>query len=624
MTLKEKLYSLPEKSGVYIMKNKEGKIIYVGKAKILKNRVRQYFGSGKNHSPKVKAMVSNIDDFEYIITTTEREAFVLECNLIKEHRPKYNILLKDDKTYPFIKISSEAYPRVSFSRIVDKDSGEYFGPYTSAYFCREMIELTEKIFHLPLCKRNFPKDFGKKRPCLYYSMGRCMGVCTGKITQEEYAEIISEVKEFIKGNHRALISNLKNEMEKAAEDLNFEKAADIRDKINSVKYILEKQSVSNLGGSDADIFALSALDNDIAFEVLNIRDGRMTGRESYFFEGASGIDDEFLMSDFLTQYYEKEGVFVPPLIITNCKTDNLKMLENHLSEERNLNVEIRFAIRGKYKELASLAQKNAEKTLYDNREQKMKAQLKKSATVVLGKILGLENAPSRIEAYDISHISGDAMVGSMVVFENGKYSKKDSRFFKIKTQETSNDTASLAEVLTRRFGRLITDQKKIISGEMDSDESKFALLPDLILMDGGKGQVRAAKNVLDNLGIEIPVFGMVKDERHRTRTLVSEEGEIYVNPSSPEFRLIASIQDEAHRLAVSYHHKLKENNMKKSPLLNLKGVGEKTYEKLMKKYKTISGIKAASKEELCAFLGKVAGDSVYEYFRAEENEKTHR
>lgn len=615
MTLKEKLAALPEKPGVYIMKNSDGKIIYVGKAKVLKNRVRQYFHASANHTPKVRAMVANISDFEFIITATEREAFVLECNLIKANKPHYNILLKDSKTYPFIKISAEKYPKISFTRRTEKDGAEYFGPYTSAYFCREMLELTEKIFRLPTCNRRFPEDFGKKRPCLYYSMGRCMGLCTGQVSEEEYKRAIADAAEFIKGHHGALIQRLESEMAEAAEKLRFERAADLRDKINAIKYIAEKQNVTILTGKDADVFAFAAEDNDLSFEVLHIRNGKMTGRESFPMEGASGIDDGIIMSNFLSQYYDNEMLTVPPLIITATEPEDASELADFLSSKRSSNVELRFAQRGKYKELSDMAKKNAEKTLHDNRESKMQKSLKKSAAAALGKLIGLENPPLRIEAYDISHIAGDAAVGAMIVFADGRYSKKDTRFFKISDANSGDDYASMNEVLTRRFRRCLAEYEKLEDGSLDPDEAKFSLLPDLILMDGGAGQVNIALSVLTSLGLSLPVYGMVKDEKHRTRALLSPEGEVAINPSSPEFRLMTAIQDEVHRAAIGYHHRLREKTVAKSPLLSLNGVGEKTYEKLMRRFKTVANVKKASEEELRAVCGKTAAEAIYAYYR---------
>lgn len=615
MTIKEKLAALPDRPGVYIMKNSAGKIIYVGKAKVLKNRVRQYFHASANHTPKVRAMVANIADFEFIITATEREAFVLECNLIKEYKPHYNILLKDSKTYPFIKISAGRYPKISFTRRTEKDGADYFGPYTSAYFCREMIEMTEKIFRLPTCNRRFPEDFGKKRPCLYYSMGRCMGVCTGQVSEEEYKKAISDAADFIKGHHGALIGRLEGEMTEAAQKLQFERAADLRDKINSIRYISEKQNVTILTGKDADVFAFAAEDNDLSFEVLHIRNGKMTGRESFPTEGAAGIDDGIIMENFLSQYYEDAPVVPPALIITATEPEDSAMLSDFLSAKRTSSVEIRFAQRGKYKELADMAVKNAEKTLHDIRESKMKKSLKKSAAAALGKLIGLNDPPSRIEAYDISHISGDAAVGAMIVFADGRYSKKDTRFFKISDENAGDDYASMNEVLTRRFRRCLSEYEKLSDGTLDPDEAKFSLLPDLILMDGGAGQVNIALSVLSSLGLSLPVYGMVKDERHRTRALLAPEGEIAINPTSPEFRLMTAIQDEVHRAAIGYHHRLREKSMAKSPLLSLKGVGEKIYEKLMRRFKTVSNIKKATLQELRDAVGKTAAEAIYDYYR---------
>ncbi len=617
MTLKEKLNTLPDKPGVYLMKNSEGKIIYVGKAKVLKNRVRQYFHESANHTPKVSAMVRNIADFEFIITATEREAFVLECNLIKEYRPRYNILLKDDKTYPFIKITNEAYPRILFTRKAEKDGAEYFGPYTSAFFCREMIELTERIFKIPTCKKRFPEDFGKARPCLYHSMGRCMGVCTGNISREEYKNIISDAALFIKGKHKSLIDRLTEEMEESAEKLHFERAASLRDKINSIRSVAERQTVTILSNADADVFAFAAKDNDVAFEVIYIREGKMTGHESFYFEGASGIDDAMLMEDFLSQYYAKENVYIPKLVILASETVDGDLISELLTETKGSFVEVRKAVRGKYKELSSMGLKNAEKTLADKREEQEKYRLKKSAAKELGDILGLCATPSRIEAYDISHTQGSEAVGAMAVLVDGRYSKKDNRLFKIKSGSGGDDYASLREVLERRFMHCLSEYEKLSEGEMDIDSAKFSLLPDLILMDGGMGQLKIATEVLSELGLSIPVFGMVKDDKHRTRALVSHDGEIGIKPTSSAFRLITSIQDEVHRIAINYHRRRSEKKMVKSPLLSLKGVGNATYKKLMKKFKTVGAVKNATEDELINSVGKTAGESIYNYYHGE-------
>ena len=613
MTIKEKLLNLPDKPGVYLMKNSEGKIIYVGKAKVLKNRVRQYFHESANHTPKVAAMVRNIADFEFIITATEREAFVLECNLIKEHRPRYNILLKDDKTYPFIKITNEKYPKIVFTRKSENDGAEYYGPYTSSFFCREMIELTHRIFKIPMCKKRFPADFGKSRPCLYHSMGRCMGLCMGKISEDEYKKVIKEASLFIKGKHKSLIDSLTSEMEEAAEKLRFERAASLRDKINSIRSVAERQTVTILSNADADVFAFAARDNDVAFEVIYIREGKMTGHESFYFEGASGIDDAMLMEDFLSQYYAKENVYIPKLVILSSETVDGELISGLLTEAKGSFVEVRKAVRGKYKELSLMALKNAEKTLSDKRAEQEKYRLKKSAAKELGELLGLPFVPSRIEAYDISHTAGSEAVGAMVTFLDGKYSKKDNRLFKIKSGVGGDDYASLKEVLERRFAHCLSEYEKIASGEMEEDDAKFALLPDLILMDGGMGQLKIATEILEKMGLTLPVFGMVKDDKHRTRGLVSKDGEIGINPTSGAFRLITSLQDEVHRVAISYHRKASEKKMVKSPLLSLKGVGNATYEKLMKKYKTLAKIKTLSEDELISAAGKIAGKNIYDY-----------
>ena len=447
-----------------------------------------------------------------------------------------------------------------------------------------------------------------------------MGVCTGNISEEEYRKAIKDASLFIRGKHKSLIDRLTEEMNEAAERLHFERAASLRDKINSIRYVAERQNVTILKNADADVFAFAARDNDVAFEVIYIREGKMTGHDSFYFEGASGIDDALLMEDFLSQYYAKENAYIPRLVILASDTVDGGLISELLTETKGINVEVRKAVRGKYKELALMALNNAEKTLSDKREEQEKYRLKKNAARELGEIIGLPTLPSRIEAYDISHTAGSEAVGAMVVFTDGKYSKKDNRYFKIKRGVGGDDYASLKEVLERRFVHCLSEYKKLSTGEISEDDAKFALLPDLILMDGGAGQLKIALEVLNEMGLSLPVFGMVKDDKHRTRGLTSKDGEIGLNPTSQAFRLITAIQDEVHRVAIGYHRKLSGKKMVKSPLLSLKGVGKATYEKLMKEFKTLSNVKEASKEELIKVVGKIAGESIFTYYNKEDND----
>lgn len=616
--LEDKLKALPEQPGVYLMKDIEGKIIYVGKAKVLKNRVKQYFQSSKNHSTKVLAMVSNIADFEYIITNTELEAFVLECSLIKKHKPRYNIMLKDDKNYPYIKVSiKDDYPKIFMTRTMDNDGARYFGPYTSSFLVHEMIDMVNKVFKIPSCNKQFPKDFKKERPCLYHAMGRCLAPCQGNVSQAEFKETFFKICDFLDGKHKKLIDELQKEMFASSDNLEFEKAADLRNQINSIKQIMQKQNVLSDNGRDIDFFAMAADEELASIEVFYVRRGKLTGHENFCFENA--MDEAYLMSDFIAQFYIRD-IYIPSEIMVSSIPEEKDVLEELLREKKKLKVAIKEPLRGETKVLLDLAMKNAKKAMFDFKEKQLKFKSKQKALIELGEALGLAYAPKRIEAFDISNISGSDNVGAMVVFNDGRPLKSDYRKFKIKTVTGPNDYECTREVLTRRYSRLNSETAAIIDGSLDVDDAKFALVPDVILMDGGKGHVTVAHEVLKELGLDIPVFGMVKDDKHRTRSLIASSGEIELKPTGAAFRLMVTIQDEVHRMAIEYHRSQREKRATKSSLKDIDGVGDERSKKLMLHFKSINKIKTASLEQLQGVSGidKATALKVFNYFREEK------
>ena len=609
--IEEELKKLPAKPGVYIMHGEKDEIIYVGKAISLKNRVRQYFQSSRNKGAKIERMVTHITRFEYIITDSELEALVLECNLIKEHRPKYNTMLKDDKSYPFIKVTvNEPYPRVLFARRMKKDKARYFGPYTSGGAVKDVIELVRKLYQVRSCNRNLPRDTGKDRPCLYYHMKQCKAPCQGYISQEEYRKNINKVIKFLNGDFQDTISELMEKMQKASEEMRYEDAMEYRDLICSIEKIGERQKITGYGQEDRDIIAVAMdesedlRDQDAVVQVFFIRDGKLIGRDHFYLRVAKGDTKSQVLSSFLKQFYAGTP-FIPSEIMLQSEIEDAEIIEEWLTTRRKQKVHIRVPKKGTKEKLVELALENARMVLSKDRER-----IKREEGRTIGAVheveewLGLKNVV-RMEAYDISNISGFESVGSMVVYEKGRPKRSDYRKFKIKWVQGPNDYASMEEVLTRRF----THES---NGEFDS----FARLPDLILMDGGRGQVNIALKVLNDLGIRIPVCGMVKDDHHRTRGLYFNNVEIPIDTSSEGFRLITRIQDEAHRFAIEYHRSLRSKEQVHSILDDIPGIGDTRRKALLRKFKSVENIRDASEEELAQTESMNAGSArqVYEFF----------
>lgn len=614
--IEEELKKLPGKPGVYIMHGENDEIIYVGKAVSLKNRVRQYFQSSRNKGAKIEQMVTHITRFEYIVTDSELEALVLECNLIKEHRPKYNTMLKDDKTYPFIKVTvNEPYPRVLFSRTMKKDKAKYFGPYTSSTAVKDVIELVRKIYMVRSCNRNLPRDCGKDRPCLYYHMKQCTAPCQGNVSEEAYKQNIGQVLHFLNGNYKETIDQLTEKMMAASEEMRFEDAAGYRDLINSIRRIGERQKITTYGEEDRDIIAVAMdesedlREQDAVVQVFFMRGGRLIGRDHFFLRVARGDTKAQVLSSFLKQFYAGTP-FIPAEIMMQTEIEDGEIIEDWLSARRKQRVHIRVPKKGTKEKLVELAKENAWMVLSKDRER-----IKREEGRTIGAVkeiedwLGLKDIV-RMEAYDISNISGFESVGSMVVYEKGKPKRSDYRKFKIKWVQGPNDYASMEEVLTRRF----THESK---GEYDS----FSILPDLILMDGGRGQVNIARKVLGELGIDIPVCGMVKDDNHRTRGVYFNNVEIPIDTSGEGFHLVTRIQDEAHRFAIEYHRSLRSKEQVHSVLDDIPGIGETRRKALMRRFRSIENIRDASVEELSQTesMNVQSAEAVYQFFHRAPN-----
>ena len=614
--IEEELKKLPGKPGVYIMHGEKDEIIYVGKAVSLKNRVRQYFQSSRNKGAKIEQMVTHITRFEYIVTDSELEALVLECNLIKEHRPKYNTMLKDDKTYPFIKVTvNEPYPRVHFSRTMKKDKAKYFGPYTSSTAVKDVIELVRKIYMVRSCNRNLPRDCGKDRPCLYYHMKQCTAPCQGNVSEEAYKQNIGQVLHFLNGNYKETIDQLTEKMMTASEDMRFEDAAGYRDLINSIMRIGERQKITTYGEEDRDIIAVAMdesedlREQDAVVQVFFMRGGRLIGRDHFFLSVARGDTKAQVLSSFLKQFFAGTP-FIPAEIMMQTEIEDGEIIEDWLTARRKQRVHIRVPKKGTKEKLVELAKENAWMVLSKDRER-----IKREEGRTIGAVkeiedwLGLKDIV-RMEAYDISNISGFESVGSMVVYEKGKPKRSDYRKFKIKWVQGPNDYASMEEVLTRRF----THESK---GEYDS----FSILPDLILMDGGRGQVNIARKVLGELGIDIPVCGMVKDDNHRTRGVYFNNVEIPIDTSGEGFHLVTRIQDEAHRFAIEYHRSLRSKEQVHSVLDDIPGIGETRRKALMRRFRSVENIRDASVEELSQTesMNVQSAEAVYQFFHRAPN-----
>lgn len=602
--LRKKAMALPLLPGVYIMHDKSGEIIYIGKAKALKNRVSQYFGSQNNHAEKVRRMVDNVDDFEYIITDSEFEALILECSLIKQHTPKYNILLKDDKGYSYIRVSSGDWGRLSYVLQKKDDGAQYIGPYKSSYYVKSAVEEANKIFMLPTCNRRFPQDFRKGRPCLNYHIKQCMAPCTGRVKLKDYRESLAQALDFLKGGSSNSIKQLTAQMEEAAENLEFERAARIRDKINAVKKMGEKQKVVANKVLDEDVIASFTDDGKICFQVFRFEGGRLFDRESFIFDSG---DSESEYEEFLLGYYTIRND-VPKNIALDRNFDGIEAIAQWLSEKRGNKVNVTVPQRGEQAQLVSMCRSNAAEALAQ----------KKGATVreygvleELKETLGLEKLPEYIESYDISNLAGTENVAGMIVYKNGKPLKSAYKKFKIKGFEGQDDYASMAEVISRRFDEYYKAEDKT---------EGFGKLPDLILLDGGKGQVAAVKQVLERMSISVPLFGMVKDDKHRTRAVTGDGGEIAISSKRALFTFLSKMQDEVHRFAIGYHHARRSKNTFKSSLTNIDGVGEVRAKSLLKYFRTIDNISKADLTELenAPKMTKDSALAVYRYFHAED------
>lgn len=608
---------LPDKPGVYIMKNSLGEVIYVGKAKILKNRVRQYFQNSKNHSEKVRAMVKNIAEFEYIVTDSEMEALILECNLIKKYSPRYNIALKDDKFYPFIKITTnEDFPRVYVTRNFAKDGNKYFGPYTNGTAVYEVMGLIKKLFPLRTCKKAIVEGGEPTRACLNYHINLCKAPCAGYISKAEYWEMIDEIISILNGTDTSIIKELKVEMEKAAEELEFEKAAKIRDRILAIELIREKQKMFTVKEGDEDFIDLYTDEKDGCAQVFFVREGKVTGREHFMIENISDDPVKEVISSFIASFYGGTAQ-IPKTIYVPEEIEDQELIEKFLTEKRGSKVWIKVPKKGDKKNLLDMVRNNA-KIMLDQFKEKMveEKELNKSALTELADVLGLDSLPARIEAYDISNIQGVDSVGTMVVFENGKAKNSDYRRFKIKSVKGPNDYESMREILSRRFSHGLEEVNKIKERNLEYSKGKFCIFPDLIMMDGGKGQVNIALEVLKDFGIEIPVCGLVKDDKHRTRGVIFNNEEILIRRGSGLMNLITRVQDEVHRYAITYHRSLRDKRTLHSILEDIPRIGEKRRRNLLMKFGSIDNIKKASMEELLDTPGidRRAAESIKQYF----------
>ncbi len=607
--IEEELKKLPAKPGVYIMHDKSDAIIYVGKAISLKNRVRQYFQSSRNLSPKIQKMVSLVARFEYIVVDSEMEALVLECNLIKEHRPKYNTMLKDDKHYPYIRVTvNESFPRVLFARSRGKDKAKYFGPYTSGQAVKDTLDLLKKTYQIRNCNLNLPKE-KSSRPCLYYHMGQCKAPCQGAVSREEYGTAIEQVMAFLSGNYTLITKRLEQLMKEAAQNLEFEKAAEYRDLLNSVHRMAERQKADADLTVDRDIAAIATAGEEAVVQVFFVREGKMIGREHFYLTGVEGEDRAFVLQEFIKQFYGGTP-HIPKELLLSEEIEERELLETYLSERSGRRVKILVPKKGEKERLVELAEKNASMVLQKDAE-KIAAEEKKTkgAADEIAELLGLPEL-GRTESFDISNTAGFASVASMVVFENGRPNKAEYRKFRIKTVQGPDDYASMREVLMRRFSHGLKELE-------EGTEEKFSKFPDLILMDGGKGQVNIAEQVLDELGIAIPVCGMVKDDKHHTRGLYFHNEELPMNQHSEGFRLLTRIQDETHRFAIEYHRSLRGKEQVHSILDEIEGIGPTRRRALMKAFGSQEAIREASEEELAAVdsMNAAAAHAVYIFFQ---------
>ncbi|APF22100.1 excinuclease ABC subunit UvrC [Clostridium butyricum] len=619
---KAQLKILPDKPGVYLMKNSLGEIIYVGKAKVLKNRVRQYFQNSKNHSEKVKAMVKNIAEFEYIVTDSEMEALILECNLIKKHSPKYNISLKDDKFYPFIKITTnEDFPRVFITRNFAKDGNRYFGPYPNAGAVHETIKLIRKIFPLRTCKKLIFENGKHTRPCLNYHIKKCNAPCEGHISKDEYKRMIDEIIDVLSGRDKSLINKLKNDMQEASMNLEFEKAASFRDKILAIESIAEKQKVFKSQDNDEDFINIYKDEKDCAVQVFFLRDGKVTGRENFILENSAYEDDSVIISQFIVSFYGGTPKVPKNIYIPLSNDDDNDALEEFLTIKRGSKVFVKVPIKGEKKEMLELVKSNAKVTLDQFKDKILRdKEINRLCLEEIQELLELDSMPIRIEAYDISNIQGVDSVGSMIVFEDGKAKNSDYRRFRIKTVKNANDYDSMREILERRFSHGLKEIKEIQERQLKFSSGKFSNFPDLIMMDGGKGQVNVALEVLQKLGINIPVCGLVKDDHHATRGIIYNNKELIINRSSNLMQMIRRVQDEVHRFAITYHRSLRDKKTLHSILDDIPNIGQKRRMALLMKFGSIDNIKKATVEELLETesIDNKAATSIMAYFKNHE------
>lgn len=608
--IQEELKKLPGKPGVYLMHDEKDAIIYVGKAISLKNRVRQYFQSSRNKGAKIEQMVTHISRFEYIVTDSELEALVLECNLIKEHRPKYNTMLMDDKTYPFIKVTvNEPFPRVMMARRMKKDKAKYFGPYTSAGAVKDTIELIRKLYHIRSCNRSLPKDIEKERPCLNYHIHQCYAPCQGYISREEYRKSIDEVVRFLNGNYDPILKELEEKMLDASENLEFEKAIEYRELLASVQKIAQKQKITDTAGDDRDIIAMASEGEDAVVQVFFIRGGRLIGRDHFYLKIAENDTKSEILSSFIKQFYAGTP-YIPAEIMLPEEIEDQEIIEEWLTTRREHKVRLRIPKKGTKEKLVELAQKNAQMVLKNDKERLKREEGRTIGAVKeLEKILGLTGI-IRMEAYDISNTNGFDSVGSMVVYEHGKPKRNDYRKFKIKSVQGPDDYASMNEVLTRRFEHGLRERQD------ESETGGFQAFPDLIMMDGGRGQVNIALEVLEKLNLHIPVCGMVKDDNHRTRGLYFNNVELPIDRNSECFRLITRIQDEAHRFAITFHRQLRSKGQVHSILDDIPGVGPARRKDLMRSFENIEAIRNATVDDLKELpsMNEKSAQEVYKFF----------
>lgn len=621
--IEEELKKMPGQPGVYIMHDAKDAIIYVGKAISLKNRVRQYFQSSRDKTAKIKQMVSKIARFEYIVTDSELEALVLECNLIKEHRPRYNTMLKDDKTYPYIKVTaSEEYPRILFSRQMKKDKNKYFGPFTSAGAVKDTIELIRKIYRIRACSRKLPQDMGKDRPCLYYHIHQCDAPCQGYISQADYQKSVKQAVGFLNGQYEPVMKYLEEKMRTASETMEFEKAIEYRDLLESVRKVAQKQKITSQSMEDRDIIAMAKDERDAVVQVFFVRDGKLIGREHFHMNLTGSESKAEILNSFVKQFYAGTP-FVPHEIWVQEELEDAEVIASFLTARRGQKVRFVVPKMGEKERLVELAEKNAKMVLSQDKEKIKREELRTiGAMNQIGSWIGLSGI-KRVEAYDISNISGFESVGSMIVYENGRPKRNDYRKFRIRTVQGPNDYASMREVLLRRFSHGLEETKKLQAEGGDLAMGSFTRFPDLLMMDGGRGQVNIALEVLRELQLEIPVCGMVKDDNHRTRGLYYQNVEIPIDRHSEGFQLITRIQDEAHRFAIEYHRSLRGKEQVRSVLDDIKGIGPARRKSLMRTFKTIEAVREASVEELEAApqMNRAAAEAVYIFFRDDKQGK---